>query len=102
MNRGAAAVPRDDWDDDEEDWTDDIDLDDQGDDEDEQTAACPECGGNMFLGADKCPACGYWLSAADHRAMGTDASQPRHIRVIAAAILIALLLGMLLTGMRLF
>jgi hypothetical protein len=77
-------VPREDWDSEEEDWTDDID-DPDADDADE-SAVCPECGGTMFLGADKCPACGYWLSAADRRALGTDSSQPRLIKIVAVAL----------------
>jgi hypothetical protein len=94
----VAAMPADDWDEADEDWTDDIDDPDDND----ETARCPECGGTMFLGADKCPACGYWLSAADRRALGTDSSQPRHIRMAAAAILIVFLIGLLFAGFRLF
>ncbi|HEY4234075.1 MAG TPA: hypothetical protein VGM76_11650 [Lacipirellulaceae bacterium] len=93
-------MPRDDWNDEDEDWTDDID--DPSDEEDDQTAVCPECGGHIFLGADKCPACGYWLSAADHRALGTDNSQPRFIRIATAIILALFLIGLLIAGIRLF
>jgi hypothetical protein len=99
-------MPHDDWEDDSEDWADDESVDgesiDDDSDDDAETALCPECRGDIYLGADKCPACGYWLSAADHRAMGTDSSQPRHIRAIAAAILVVFLIGLLIVGVRLF
>jgi hypothetical protein len=101
-NCGAAAVPNDDWDDDSEDWTDDDEVDGELDDDADDSALCPECGGDIYLGADKCPACGYWLSAADHRARGTGTAQPWHIRVIAAAILAIFLIGLLVAGFRLF
>jgi hypothetical protein len=93
-------VPREDWDDEDEDWTDDIDDPDV--DNADESAVCPECGGTMFLGADKCPACGYWLSAADHRALGSGTSQPTHIRVMAAIILAIFLIGLLIAGIHLF
>jgi ribosomal protein L37E len=92
----------DDWNHENEDWTDDIDLgeDDVGDDD--ESISCPECGGHVYSGADKCPACGYWLSAADRRAAGTDSSQPKIIRTIVAAILVIFLIAMLVAGIRLF
>jgi hypothetical protein len=93
-------MPHDDWDNEDEDWTDDID-DPDADDADE-SAVCPECGGTMFLGADKCPACGHWLTAAEHRALGTDTSQPPFIRTIATIILALFLVGLLILGFRLF
>jgi uncharacterized protein (DUF983 family) len=93
-------VPRDDWNaDEDEDWPNEIDDPDADDD---QSAICPECGGHMFLGADKCPACGYWLSAADRRALGTDSSQPRLIKIVAVVVLVVMLVTMLLTGVHLF
>jgi hypothetical protein len=106
-NRGADAVPRDDWnadEDEDEDWTDDIDDPDADDDvdPDDESAICPECGGHMFLGADKCPACGYWLTAADRRTLGTDSSQPQLIKIVAIVILAIMLVTMLITGIRMF
>lgn len=98
-------MPRNDWNaDEDEDWTDDIDDpdDDPDDDADDEFAICPECGGQMFLGADKCPACGYWLSAGDRRALGTDSSQPRLIKIVAVVILVVMLVTMLITGIRMF
>ena len=56
----------------------------------------------MFLGADKCPACGYWLTDADHRALGSGTSQPAHIRVMAAIILAIFLIGLLIAGIHMF
>jgi hypothetical protein len=99
-------MPRDDWDEPEEDWTDDID--DPGPDDfdsdsgEDESGRCPECGGTVFLGAAKCPACGHWFTAADHRSMGGDTSQPRIVRTIAAVLLVLLLIGLLVTGFRMF
>jgi len=96
-------VPRDDWNaDEDEDWPHEIDDDIDDRDADDESVACPECGGHIFLGADKCPACGYWLTAADRRALGTDSSQPRLIRTIAAIILILFVVGMAVLGIRMF
>jgi hypothetical protein len=56
----------------------------------------------MYRGSGKCPSCGYLLTAADHRALGTDSSQPKLIRAVAAILLVLIVLGLLLTGFRLF
>jgi uncharacterized protein (DUF983 family) len=96
-------VPRNEWNaDEDEDWPNEIDDDIDDPDADDESAVCPECGGQMFLGADKCPACGYWLSAADRRALGTDSSQPRLIKIVAVVILVVMLVTMLITGIRMF
>jgi hypothetical protein len=104
QNRGANDVPRDDWNaDEDEDWPNEIDDDiDDPDADADESAICPECGGHMFPGADKCPACGYWLTAADRRALGTDSSRPRLVKVVAVVILAIMLITMLITGIRMF
>lgn len=54
----------DDEDDDlEDDWDDE--EDDFGEDEDEPTIACPYCGAEIHEEAQRCPACGEYLSAED-------------------------------------
>jgi predicted nucleic acid-binding Zn ribbon protein len=72
------------WDDDE-DWYDD--EDDQP--EDEPEAACPECGAAIYLGAEMCPECGYWLTEADRRAVQPGASRSLWIKIAAVVALIA-------------
>ena len=49
------------WDDDEledEAWTDEDELDE---DDDSYTAACPECGIEIYADADVCHACGHFI-----------------------------------------
>jgi hypothetical protein len=70
-----------------EDWYDD--GNDQFDDE--ETAPCPECGGPVYDVTDKCPACGYWLSAADRRAIRRGERKPGWL-VITAWLVLALFL----------
>jgi hypothetical protein len=88
------------WRDDEEDWSE---TDDEDDDLDEEEAArCPECGGPVHIVTDKCPACGYWLSDADRRAMWSGMSQPRGVKTIAAVILVVFIALLLLAGLAMF
>jgi hypothetical protein len=67
---------------DDEDW-----YDDQDDLGDEETAVCPECGEPVPSLTDKCPWCGYWLSAADRRAIWSRERKPRWLRVTAWVVL---------------
>ena len=83
--------------DDEEDWYDDDDEPD-----DAQSARCPECGGQVHSVSDKCPACGYWLSDAERRAMWTGMGKPVWIKVTAAIVLIAIVAGLLAAGVAFF
>jgi hypothetical protein len=83
--------------DDDESWTDDPD-----DLDDEAPASCPECGGPIHAIADKCPACGYWLSDADRRAMGSGTSKPLWLRVTAVVVLVTFLFGLLAVGAAIF
>jgi hypothetical protein len=86
----------DDWDDDES-WTDeDDDLDE------EEAARCPECRGLVHSIADKCPACGYWLAAADRRAMWSGMSKPLWLRVTAMIVLAAFVICLLALGVAIF
>lgn len=46
---------------DDEDWDDD-DIDDESDDE---TIPCPHCRRTVYEDAERCPACGHYLSIED-------------------------------------
>jgi hypothetical protein len=85
----------DDWDDEPEDWLD-------GDEPDEaDTAPCPECGQPVDYVTEKCPACGYWLSAADRRSMWSRDSNPTWIRITAVVVLVAVVASLLIAGIAL-
>jgi hypothetical protein len=71
----------------DEDWYDD-------DSDDDDWAPCPECGEAVYAITGKCPVCGYWLSAADQRAMLARLSKPLWLKLTAVVLLIALLAGM--------
>jgi hypothetical protein len=86
----------DDWDDDDEpeDWSDrDDDESDEGD-----TAPCPECGRPVDIVTDKCPACGYWLSAADRSTMWSGTGKPLWIKVATVVVLVAIVASLLIAG----
>jgi predicted amidophosphoribosyltransferase len=74
---------------DDEDW-----YDDDEDEPDEEDVACPECGGPIAEIADRCPACGYWLSSADRRALRCSEATPAWIKVTAFVLLAAMLIGL--------
>jgi hypothetical protein len=50
--------------DDDEDDEDDFD-DGDGDDDDAETVPCRYCGADVYEDAERCPACGKYLSAED-------------------------------------
>jgi hypothetical protein len=47
---------------------------------------------------DKCPACGYWLSAADRRAMWSGMGKPLWIKAATIVVLGAILASLLIAG----
>ena len=86
---------------------DDPDDEDSYDDEDEpddfESAECPECGAAIHSVSDKCPACGYWLSAADRRSMWSAERKPRWLIVaawVALALFLIPLIALVLTLLR--
>jgi hypothetical protein len=83
--------------DDDEDWYDDDDAP-----EDDEPGRCPECGEPVPSIASMCPACGYWLSDADRRALWTSESKPAWLRVTAIVVLITFLASLLACGVWLF
>lgn len=98
-----SNMPYDDPDDDDEDWSgEDWSDDDEDDSGGEEFARCPECGGPVSSVTDKCPSCGYWLLAADRRAMWSGERKPAWLRVTAWVVLAALLFGLLVAGFTVF
>lgn len=75
---------------DDEDWYDDDDQHDEA-----EAGNCPECDGPIYDFTDRCPACGYWLTAADRRRLWSSGSKPTWVLVTAGIILVVLILGML-------
>jgi ribosomal protein L37E len=84
-------MPYDDPIDDEE-WHDDDSSDEP---DDTESGRCPECAGPVYEFTDKCPACGYWLTAADRRQLWSNESKPKWVLLTAAIILAILVLGAL-------
>lgn len=76
--------------DDDEEWYDDGDeLDD------DEAVHCPECG-NLIAGlTDRCPTCGYWLSAADRRTLRSEGVKPWWVVLTAIVLLLIFLAGAL-------
>lgn len=77
----------DEWD---EDW-----YDDDRELEDAEAACCPECGAAIYLMAERCPACGYWVSEADRAALWPGSSKPLWLKVTAVVVLVAFLVSVL-------
>jgi ribosomal protein L37E len=86
--------------DDDEDWYDEGDVASELDDD--ETGHCRECNGPVYEFSDKCPACGYWLSATDRRQMWSGDSKPTWIKVTALVVLAILLLGLFGIGSYFF
>jgi hypothetical protein len=78
-------VLNDDDADDDEDWYDG-DEPDNGD-----PVLCPECGKQVSDFLDKCPACGYWLLAADRRQLRPRESHPVWVKATAVILLVIFL-----------
>ena len=77
---------------DDEDW---YNEDDEEDPDEAEVGRCPECRGPIYDFTDRCPACGYWLTAADRRQMSSGLTKPKWVLVTAGIILVVLILGML-------
>jgi uncharacterized paraquat-inducible protein A len=71
---------------DDEDWHDDS--------EDEPTVPCPECGEPVLEIADRCPACGYWLTESDRQRLSRHAALPAWVKLTAAVLLLVMLIGL--------
>jgi hypothetical protein len=56
---------------------------------------CPECFAVVYEFAERCPACGYYLSAADRRRLFAGESKPKWVLITATVILAILILGVL-------
>jgi hypothetical protein len=69
-----------------EDWYDDESAD-------EPTVPCPECGEPVAEIADRCAACGYWLTESDRRRLTRHATTPTWVKLTAAVVLVAMLVG---------
>jgi ribosomal protein L37E len=78
--------------DDDEDWHDDGDS---GKPDESQTGHCPECHGPVYEFTNKCPACGYLLTAADRRQLWSAESKPKWVLITATIVLVILMLGVL-------
>jgi len=88
----------DDWPDDEfEDWGDD----DPEEDEDEETGPCPECAAEIYLYADCCRECGYWLLDEDIEKMKRR-SQGQAGWLLKSAIVLLLVAALSFSAMGLF
>jgi hypothetical protein len=83
-------------DDADDDWDEDRHDNAAGDDELDavDAAECPECGAPVERIADRCPACGRWLTDGDRRAMWP--SERKSAWLVATA---WLLLAMVLFGL---
>jgi hypothetical protein len=84
-------MPHDDPNEDE-DWYEEDGADEP---DDAEAGRCPECSGPVYEFTDKCPTCGYYLTAADRRHLWASDSKPKWILITATVILIVLVLGML-------
>lgn len=89
-------MPSELWSDEEEDWSETND-----DLEDSDPVPCPECGAEIYPDLDHCPVCGYWLTDADIRALGTGSPLSKTVRVVAimmlAIFIAALVVGAIVT-----
>lgn len=72
----------------DEDWY----VDDEADEAD--PIPCPECGQDVPEFLDKCPACGYWLSAFDRRRLRPRESKPMWVLATAFVLIVVLILSL--------
>ena len=76
----------------DEDWYSEDESESSGD---AQAALCPECSAVVYEFSERCPACGYYLSAADRRRLFAGDSKPKWVLITATVILAILILGVL-------
>lgn len=70
-------------------WDDDFDSVDVADD----VMACPDCGGEVYVDAERCPGCGHWVTDAERMARsGEDA---RWVKWAAILLLLVFVLGVI-------
>ncbi|MGI9427760.1 MAG: hypothetical protein ACR2NM_03820 [Bythopirellula sp.] len=80
-----------------DDWDDDHWDDDPGDDQfDEEHAVdacgpCPECGVEIDVEAEMCPACGHWLSTAERHKLWDGGSRQKAALSVAQYVLVIVL-----------
>lgn len=81
--------PKRPFDDEDDDFDDEFELDDaeSSNDEDDDTMPCPHCGRPMYDDAEQCPACGRYLSDEERSSV----NQPRWIIFTAIVVLAAIL-----------
>jgi hypothetical protein len=88
---------------DEEDWTyDDEDWTDEEEPDDSESVPCPECGATIHSVLDKCPKCGYWLTAEDRRNMWAGARKPTWLMITAWVILAVFVIPIIAIVMAIF
>jgi hypothetical protein len=76
----------------DEDW---YSEDEDESNDDAETAHCPECSELVYDFSEKCPACGYYLTAADRRRLWASETKPKWVLITATVILVMLVLGAL-------
>lgn len=91
----------DDNDDGDEDWAD-VEQEWSYDGGEEVEVACPECRSKIYQFVDKCPKCGYWLTAADRRKLRPGESRPAWQSLTAVIIILAFLICLLMGGFAIF
>jgi len=77
---------------DDEEWYED------DDEPDDVPVRCPECGELIPTFLDKCPACGYWLSAADRRRLRSGELKPKWVRLTTIVVLAGIIVALLAAG----
>lgn len=83
-----------DWDEDYDD-EDEYEYDESDADLEEEFGPCPECGAEMSVDLEMCPACGYWLTAADPKGLWAGSSPVQGLRAFGKVVLIAILVAIL-------
>lgn len=82
-----------DWDEDYDD--EEYEYDESDSDLEEEFGPCPECGAEMSVDLEMCPKCGYWLTAADRKALWAGSSSAQAMQTFGKVVLVALLVAIL-------